>query len=144
MMTKYSFGDLEFEVPSSWRVGEVDGAVEILDAEGEGALHLSLLRRTKTESLSESDARLLVDSFASNNGLAPDGSVCSTVQTSEARAIGPFRPIRPTAETPLHWLVGCVVWPNRAVRASYCTDSVDAERLKEATAIIESIQLGDS
>lgn len=144
MITKYSFGGFKFAVPSSWRVGEIDGAVEVVDAEGEGALHLSLITRTKTDSLSETDAQLLVDSFAYSNGLVPDGLISSTIQATEARAVGQFRPIQPTVETPLHWLVGCVVWPNRAVRASYCTDSVNEEKLNEATAIIESIQRGVS
>jgi hypothetical protein len=140
MLTKYSLEDIEFEVPSLWGVSEIDGAIEILDAQEQGALHLSILRRTRTDALSESDARLLVENFASNNGLVPEASITSKMQASEARAIGSFRPIRPTQETPLHWLVGCIVWPNRALRASYCTDSLSTENLKLATAVIDSIR----
>lgn len=142
MMTKYSFGDFEFEAPSTWCVGEIDGVIEIVDAKRKGALHLSLLRRTKTGLLSESDARVLVDSFASNNELVPDGAICSMVRATEARAIGSFRPSQRTTETPSHWLVGSVVWLDKAVQASYCTDSVEAERLRDVAAIIESVRLG--
>ena len=42
MLTKYSLEDIEFEVPSLWGVSEIDGAIEILDAQEQGALHLSL------------------------------------------------------------------------------------------------------
>ena len=140
MLTKYSLEDVEFEVPSSWDVSEIDGAIEILDAQHKGALHLSVLRRTKIAALCELDARLLVENFASNNGLVPEELIVSRTNASEGRAIGPFRPVQPTEETPLHWLVGCVVWPTKAVRASYCTDLLDAQNFELATAIIESVR----
>jgi len=141
VLTKYSLEDIDFETPGLWGVSEIDGAIEILDTHGQVALHLSVLKRTKTDALSESEAQLLVENFASNNGLVPEASINSKMQASEARAIGQFRPIRPAKETPLHWLVGCVVWPNKAIRASYCTDSLNTENIKLATAVIDSIRI---
>ncbi len=144
MSDKYALGDIEFEVPSTWSVSEIEGAIEILDAERQGALHLSILKRTKTDAPSELDARLLVESFATNNGLVAKAPATATLKASEARVTGSFRPSQPTEETPLHWLVASVVWPYRAVRVSYCTDSLSAENQKSATAIIDSVRSKNS
>ena len=140
MLTKYSLGYIEFEVPSSWSVREADSTLEIIDAQARGAFHLSFLKRTRTDAPEESDARLLVENFALNNSLAPEGKISSTANRLEARAIGRFRPSTPTSETPLHWLLACVVWRDGAVRASYCADSPNAESLELVTGIIESIR----
>lgn len=144
MFSNYSLGDIEFEVPGTWEVSDIEGAIEILDAQRQGALHLSILKRTKAYAPSESDARLLVDNFAAINGLLADSPATAQVKTSEARITGAFRPSQPTEKTPLHWLVACVVWTHQAVRVSYCTDSISAERLKLATAIIDSIRSKNS
>lgn len=140
MLSKYSLGDVEFDVPSSWSVTETGDAIEILDAQAQGALHLSFLKRTRTDAPGESDARLLVENFALNNGLVPEGPVSSTTQELEARAIGQFHPSTPTSESPMHWFLASVIWPDKAVRASYCTDSLSGESLKLATRVIESVR----
>jgi hypothetical protein len=144
VFSKYSLGDIEFEVPGTWSVSEIEGAIEILDPQRQGALHLSILKRAKADALCELDARILVDNFAANNGLIAETPATAKVRASEARVTGCFRPSQPTEETPLHWLVASVVWPHRAVRVSYCTDSISAESLKLAAAIIDSIRSKNS
>jgi hypothetical protein len=125
--------------PSSWSVSETDHAIEIVNAQAQGVLHLSLLKRTRADAAGESDARLLlVENFALNSGLVPDGPLSSTMQEREARVMGAFRPNTPTNGTPMHWLLASVVWHDRTVRASYCTDSVSAESLQLATGSMEA------
>ena len=139
MLTKYSLGNVKFEAPDSWTVSDTDGTIEIVQEQASGAMHLSFLKRSLTDPPNDADARLLVENFASNNGLVPDGVVATSVCTFEARAIGRFHPHTPTAETPLHWLLASVVWQDRAIRVSYCTDVLSEESSKLAMGIIDSI-----
>jgi len=138
MLKKYSLGSIEFEVPASWRVSDFGSSIEIVDDQACGALHLSFLKRTKADNPKGLDAKLLIENFALNNNLVSENSVATSEEIWEAKAIGSFSPDKPTDQMPKHWLLGCVVWSDKAVRASYCTDS-RGEHIKVAATIIDSI-----
>jgi hypothetical protein len=139
VVNQYSFGAIAFDVPASWDVREVDGSVEIVDEQAEGAIHISLVNRSLASAPTEADARLLVENFADNNVLVADGVLSANASMQEARADGLFHPSAPDAETPLFWMLASVVWRDKAVRASYCTDTIRKEGLAMVKEIIRSI-----
>ena len=132
-------GDIEFSVPNSWVVSETEGAVEIVDASKTGAMHFSFLKRSLNCQPNEADARSLIENFAFNNGLVADAAISSSSRASETRAIGFFHPDTPTSETPLHWLLGSIVYLESAIRVSYCADLVSDETVALVFSILDSI-----
>jgi hypothetical protein len=139
MFTKYSLRDVDFDVPAAWQVREAHDAIEIVDPQGLGALHLSILRRTRDDAPGEAEALGLVESFAAHSRLVPVGAVTSQRGPAQWRVRRSCRSAQPDGEVPMTWLLGCVVWTDRAVMASYCTDSPDDERLQLAEAVLRSI-----
>ena len=141
MLTKYFVGDVAFDVPSSWKVHEADSTIEIVEESRGGAMHLSFLTWAQAGTPKDTYACLLVENLASNNGLVSDGGISTSFGVSEGRAVGQFRPVVSQPETPLHWLVASVVWQDRAVRVTYCTDILSEESLTQARCIFDSIHL---
>ena len=104
-------------------------------------MHLSFLTWAQVGTPKDAYARLLVENLALNNGLVCEGEVSSSLGMSEGRAVGQFRPVVPQPEAPLHWLVASVVWQDRAVRVTYCTDILSEKSLAQARCIFDSIHL---
>lgn len=140
MSTSYSIGNITFQAPSSWSVHEIETGIEIIEEQGQGALHISFLRRLRADDPQESEARLLVENFAINNKLDGDGTLVFNICDHEARAAGMFHPREPTAEVPLYWWLVGIVWRNNAVRLSYCTDVVRPDVLSLAVRTMASVR----
>ena len=140
MLTEFSLGDVAFDAPNNWSVSEFDGTLELVQDEANGAMHFSFLKRSRSGPTQDSEARLLMGNFASNNGRVPDTEIATGLNSSEARAAGLFHPRAPNPETPLHWLLATVVWQDKVVRVSYCTDVMTEDSVIRVSGIIGSIR----
>jgi hypothetical protein len=139
-MNKYSVRDISFLAPPEWKVREVDDVIEVQPSDNQGALHISFLQRTIDSPPSEDDAYTLLESFARNSDLVSDDELTATTSVDEARTYGRFHPRRDNDETPAIWLLANVVWPDRALEISYCTDKLDKQTRTAVMDLIASIR----
>jgi len=69
LMTPWLYeGVFWFELADGWKATEIDNLVEVVPPEPAGALHISVLRRTKLAPLNMDEAVQLVVNFAEKQG----------------------------------------------------------------------------
>jgi hypothetical protein len=136
VINEYSVRDISFLAPKGWKVREVDDVIEVQPSDNPGALHISFLQRTIDSPPNEDDAYSLLASFARNSDLVSGDDLTATASVDEARICGRFHPRCENKETPAIWILASVVWPDRALEISYCTDKLD---MRTRTAVMDLI-----
>lgn len=140
MTNQYSVRGISFLTPPGWKAREVDDFIEILPPESEGALHISFLEKENESAPNEDEAHTLIAEFAKNNRLVTSDDVSTSLLRDEARGFGSFRPRNGSDDVPEIWIVASVVWPDRALQISYCTDTLGSRTRAAVVSLIETIR----
>ena len=140
MTNEYAVRGISFIAPSDWKVREVDDFIEVLPPEDEGALHISFLQKESESAPNENDAHTLIAEFAKNSNLFTNGDVRTSVFHNEARGLGNFRSRERSDHLPAIWIVASLVWPDRALQISFCTDTLESRTRAAVVSLIASIR----
>ncbi len=134
-MTLMTWGGLfAADVPEEWTAHAAEGVVEIVPPEPVGALHVTVLRRSRVGRVQDGEAVDLLLKFGKRFGWS--GSVqevrSASVVSAEAHDL--------RESTDHIWDVRAVVWSERALVASYLSDGSDRTYRSEGRAILASLR----
>ena len=130
-------GVLSLDVAEGWEVRDGDELIEIVPPEPVGAVHISVLRRTRPNEVQDGEAALLAADFARKRGVS-DPRPSEVRQGSGRLARIAFQSIEEHGT--LTWDVETRVWDGRALVCSYCHGGQDARAREAALRMFASIQ----
>ena len=140
MKNKHEIRGIAFFAPPGWQVREVDELIEVVLPENEGALHISFFQKENESAPKEDEAHTLIAEFAKNNGLVTSDEVSTSLLRDEARGFGRFHPRHSSDDVPAIWILASLVWPDRALQISYCTDTLESRTRAAVVSLIDSIR----
>jgi hypothetical protein len=126
---------LTAEVPEGWLVGESEGLIELEPPSGDGAIHISVVRKTEPGPPTEMEARALLEYFP---------VWASASWTSEIIVDPTVREVSATGECVdgegRTWDVASRVTESRGLVFSFNTDAPEGGQRQQARRILETIQ----
>jgi hypothetical protein len=126
--SNWLWGDLiSLSVPSDWIVNQTDDLIEITPPGDDGALHITILRRDKSESPSDAEARELVDGFVSQQAVVSSITYDAAGAHFSSRCDGQV----------MRWDVSAKVWQDLAILSSFCHTNGESAA---AALIVSSIE----
>lgn len=130
-------GVLSLDVPEGWEVRNQDDVIEIVPPKPVGAVHISVLRRTRPNEVQDGEAALLAADFARKRGVG-DPRPSETRHGGGRLARIAFQSVGEARA--LTWDVEARVWGGRALVCSYCHDGRDAWAREAALLMFASIE----
>lgn len=136
---KYVWQDLVvIEIPDGWTLNEPGDLIELVPPGGDGALHISILERERTDPPSDQEARELVEWFRDRRG--GEGKIDAEVDKNGASLARTAFEVVTDGES-VGWTVVAKVWSSLAVLASYCFAAARKGVADGVETILESIAL---
>ena len=136
-MTRWAWGGVfSLDVPSSWRVVDREGLIELVPEDGSGTAQISVVNRDPPRPVAEREASYFAEDLAQRQG-APTGLRAAEVVADDQRIA---RLAFHSQRQELDWEVGIRSWPERMLVFTFRHNGSTA-RAEEAMTIFDSIEI---
>lgn len=125
-------GLFSIEVPGTWQVHDLPGLIEITPPQGNGALHISVLNRTKAGEVTPDEASTIVEASPARQSLPTINVIALQQNAAEAEFVD---------KTGMAWLVRVKVSQARAIVSTFSYARDEALLRQEALASMQSIEI---